>query len=83
MGPHRAYEIAAVEFGRFVLNGVYENIESGEAWLGQVFTHDLIKQQDVQPRPGPGGGMLPAPTNWRTRVVRFLGAYGVYADEMS
>jgi hypothetical protein len=75
MGSHRAYEIAGVKVGRFVLNGVYEDAESGNAWLGQVFTYEYEDAQDVQLWPGPGGGALPAPDDWEVRVVRFLGAY--------
>ena len=75
MGPHRAYEIEGVRIGRFVLNGVCEDTVSGKAWLGYVFVHKLIDQHDVQPWPGPAGGMIPAPVNWQERVVRFLGAY--------
>ncbi len=75
MGPHRAYEIGEVKYGPFVLNGVYEDTVSGEAWLGRVFRRDDVSQQDVQPWPGPAGGMLRAPDGWLVRAVRLLGVY--------
>jgi hypothetical protein len=75
MGPHRAYEIEELQVDQYVLNGVYEDMVSGEAWLGRIFTRADTQQQDVQPWPGPDAKMIPAPDGWLLRAVRFLGAY--------